>query len=237
MSGPGAVREAEPPVRAAGQRRARNALRGLASKALLLREIEAGLALRLWTSGAIGRDRSAGDVRPSPGRSPALAREGEPRELAMKARILHAPVLAAVTALAGPAAAAVPLTITHQGRLFNAAGQPITDTLDVVFALYDALDAPVPIWSEAHTITFDDGYFSVDLGELAPVDKPVRDGTARYLGITVGNDPEMIPRARVASVPYALQASNVAGDITPNSVSIAGRLVIDSSGLWVGEPV
>ncbi|WP_061612044.1 hypothetical protein [Sorangium cellulosum] len=155
----------------------------------------------------------------------------------MKARTINAPVLAVVTALAGPAAAAIPITITHQGRLFDAAGQPIDDTLDVVFALYEAVDAPVPIWSEVHTITFDHGYFSVDLGELAPVDKPVLDGTARYLGITVGNDPEMVPRARVASVPYALQASNVSGDITPSSISIGGQLVIDSSGLWVGEPV
>jgi hypothetical protein len=108
-------------------------------------------------------------------------------------------------------------------------GQPIDDTLDVVFAFYDAPDAPVPVWSELHTITFDQGYFSVDLGELAPVDKPVFDGAARYLGITVGDDPEMVPRAKIASVPYALQASNVAGDITPNSISIGGRLVIDSS--------
>lgn len=155
----------------------------------------------------------------------------------MKGRTINAPVLAVVTALAGPAAAAVPITITHQGRLFDAAGQPIDDTLDVVFALYDAVDAPVPIWSEVHTITFDHGYFSVDLGEVAPVDKPVLDGTARYLGITVGNDPEMVPRARVASVPYALQASNVSGDISPSSISIGGQLVIDSSGLWVGQPV
>ncbi|WP_437910363.1 collagen-like protein [Sorangium sp. So ce327] len=155
----------------------------------------------------------------------------------MKARTIHAPVLAAVTALSGPAAAAVPVTITHQGRLFDSVGQPIDDTLDVVFAFYDAPDAPVPVWSELHTITFDQGYFSVDLGELAPVDKPVFDGAARYLGITVGDDPEMVPRAKIASVPYALQASNVAGDITPNSISIGGRLVIDSSGVWVGDPI
>jgi hypothetical protein len=155
----------------------------------------------------------------------------------MKARTIHAPVLAAVTALCASAAAAVPITITHQGRLFDTEGQPIDDTLDVVFAFYDAPDATVPVWSEVHTIRFDQGYFSVELGEAAPVDKPVFDGTARYLGITVGDDPEMLPRAKIASVPYALQASNVAGDITPNSISIGGRLVVDSSGVWVGDPI
>ncbi|WP_437321439.1 collagen-like protein [Sorangium sp. So ce385] len=155
----------------------------------------------------------------------------------MKARTINALVLAAATALSGPAAAAVPITMTHQGRLFDAAGRPIDDTLEVVFAFYDAVDAAVPIWSEIHTITFDHGYFSVDLGELTPVDRPVLEGTARYLGIRVGDDPEMTPRARIASVPYALLASNVAGPITPSSISVGGRLVIDSGGTWVGDPV
>ncbi|AUX43175.1 uncharacterized protein SOCE26_046180 [Sorangium cellulosum] len=155
----------------------------------------------------------------------------------MKARTIMAPMVAAATALSGLAAAAVPGTITHQGRLFDAEDQPIDGTLDVVFALYDTRSATVPVWSEVHTITFDHGYFSVDLGEVSPIDEPVSDGAARYLGITVGDDPEMVPRARVASVPYALQAGNVDGDITPSSVSVGGRLVIDSSGMWVGAPV
>jgi hypothetical protein len=154
----------------------------------------------------------------------------------MKARtILGASALAAAAAVSGGAVAAVPRTITHQGRLFDAAGQPVDDTLDVVFALYDGADADVPVWSEAHTIAFDHGYFSVELGEITPFEHPVFDGTARYLGITVGDDPEMIPRAAVGSVPYAFQAGNVDGDITPRSVTVAGRLVIDSNGLWVGD--
>ena len=156
----------------------------------------------------------------------------------MKIRtILTASILAAASASSARSAlAAVPETMTHQGRLYNAEGQPITDTLDVEFALYDTSSADAPIWSEVHTITFENGYFSADLGDTEPFNEETFDGSVRYLGITVGGDPEMTPRARVASVPYAILASNVNGDITPSSVSIGGTTVIDSDGNWVGSP-
>src|SRR5690348_3252259 len=101
----------------------------------------------------------------------------------MKARtILSASI--GVVAVAGGAMAAVPPTITHQGRLFDRSGAPVDDTLDVVFALYDAIDADVPVWSEGHTVTFENGYFSVDLGKSSPIEGPISEGTARFLGIT-----------------------------------------------------
>ncbi len=151
--------------------------------------------------------------------------------------ILTASILAAASALhAGTALAAVPTTITHQGRLFDTNGAPVNDTVNVTFAIYDAVDAAIPIWSEDHSVTFDNGYFSISLGEIVPFDQTTFDGSVRYLGITVGADDEMEPRAEVASVPYAILANNVNGDITPSSVTVGGVLVIDSNGQWVGSP-
>ncbi len=49
----------------------------------------------------------------------------------------------------------------------------------------------------------------------------------------------MTPRQVVSSVPYATRASTVeqvTGDITPNTVSVNGSLVIDETGAWVGSP-
>lgn len=152
-------------------------------------------------------------------------------------RLVAASLLAAAgPCFAGVAAAAVPTTITHQGRLFNTSGQPINETLDVTFAIYDADDAMIPIWSEVHSITFEEGYFSVDLGEQVPFGDGTFDGSSRYLGITVGADPEMTPRANVQSVPYALLANNVNGDITPTSIWINGVQIVNSTGEWVGSP-
>ncbi len=151
-------------------------------------------------------------------------------------RWISASLVAASFALDAGYAAAVPETITHQGRLFDAKGNPVGDTLDVTFALYDAAQGGAALWTETHPVAFDAGYFSVELG----ADKAfsgVFDGSALYLGITVGGDAEMTPRARVGSVPYALLAGDVRGDITPTSVAIEGYgPVIDSTGKWIGDP-
>lgn len=145
--------------------------------------------------------------------------------------------VAAASSVALPASAAVPVTLTQQGRLFDANGKPLNATVDVQFALYDLAAAATPLWSESHAITFDDGYFSVALGETTPFGAAVFTGATRYLGITVGADAEMTPRSAVASVPYALMAGDVPGDIHPTSVSIAGYgEVIDASGNWLGVP-
>jgi hypothetical protein len=155
------------------------------------------------------------------------------RKLAGTAAALVA--LAALTT-AAPAAADVPATLVQQGRLFDAKGQALNSSVDVAFSLYTQDSGGAPVWTEVHTLTLDDGYFSVSLGEVTPFKDVFKAGTTLYLGIAVGNDAEMTPRTKVESVPFALVAGNAVGDITPNSVSVGGKTVIDATGKWVGDP-
>lgn len=146
--------------------------------------------------------------------------------------------IAAGTMLVGMSGAqAVPQTITHQGRLYDANKMPVTGKLDVTFKIY-ANEADVdPIWTETQQITFDEGYFSASLGQTTPFDTamiPVFDGSVRYMGVTVGVDPEMTPRAVMQSVPYAMVAGEVYGDIHPTSISVGGTTIINSMGEWQG---
>ena len=115
-------------------------------------------------------------------------------------------------------ALAVPAFVTHQGRLFDASGMPVSGTQDLTFAIYDAENGGNEIWSEIITVDFDEGFFSVRLGEQLPLDEVVFDGSTRWLGITVGADPEMTPRAAIVSVPYAMFAGDVRGEINPTNV-------------------
>ncbi|WP_275939278.1 collagen-like protein [Polyangium spumosum] len=155
----------------------------------------------------------------------------------MISRLISASAFAvALCAGAAAAEAAVPQTITHQGRLYDAKDAPVNGTLQVRFAIYADASSVDPIWSESHDITFEEGYFSANLGTSTPFDKNVFDGSVRYLGVTVGDDPEMTPRAPVQSVPYAMLAGDAVGDIHPTSVSIGGTVVIDEAGKWVGDP-
>ena len=146
--------------------------------------------------------------------------------------------IAAGTLLVGTSAAqAVPQTITHQGRLYDANKMPVSGVIDVTFKIYDKADATIEIWSETQSLTFDEGYFSASLGEVTPFSTamvPVFDGSVRYMGVTVGADPEMTPRAPVQSVPYAMVAADVFGDIHPTSISVGGTTIINSMGEWTG---
>jgi hypothetical protein len=160
----------------------------------------------------------------------------------MGRRLLRWPALGALVGSLGLVASAhakVPGTLTHQGRLYSSAmgNPPVSGSLSVTFAIYDAATGGTMLWTETHQITFDNGYFSAELGSTTAFPATVFDGSTRYLGITVGTDPEMSPRATVGSVPYAFLANDVNGDIHPTSVSVGGTTVIDMNGHWVGQPM
>lgn len=143
-------------------------------------------------------------------------------------------VAAAMLVGAAPVYAQVPQTLVHQGRLLDRNGAAVSGTQTLTYRIYDAATGGSPVWSETHTVTFDEGYFSVQLGSVTMIPSTVFNGSTRYLGVTVGSDAEMAPREVVASVPYALLAGNVVGDISPRSVTVGGRQIIDPSGNWVG---
>ena len=148
---------------------------------------------------------------------------------------LSAATMSAVLGAAGAAAAAVPPTLTHQGRLFDAEGKALTDTVTITFAIYNGPNDAAAVWTQSADVTVEDGYFSVALGENGGL-PAVLDGAVKYLGIAVGNDAEMTPRHAIRSVPYAFLANDAVGDIHPQSVSIGDKEVINAEGQWVGDP-
>jgi hypothetical protein len=120
-------------------------------------------------------------------------------------------------------AAAVPPTIGYQGRLYDSANRPIDATITVTFALYSQSSGGTPVWTETQSVVFASGYFSVQLGSVTPFTSDSFDGSARFLGVTVGADAEMTPRAAIASVPYALSAGPDARLGSQTGAAVAGR--------------
>jgi hypothetical protein len=141
---------------------------------------------------------------------------------------------ALLAALPATASAAVPASLTEQGRLFDGAGAPLTGTVSIQFAVYAAASGGAPLWTETQTVSLDAGYFSATLGGTTPFPAGLWDGSVRYVGITVGSDAEMSPRHPATSVPYALVAGDATGDLHPRTVTVNGTLVIDAAGNWVG---
>jgi hypothetical protein len=116
-------------------------------------------------------------------------------------------------------------TIAYQGRLADANGNPLTSTVNMEFRLYNAATGGVYIWEEfwtgANSVQVSDGLFNVMLGSIEPIPQSVVTGNnSLWLGITVGNDDEMLPRVQLGSVPFAVQALTVPdGSVTTNKIS------------------
>ncbi len=163
----------------------------------------------------------------------------------MRARGFASAVLGLALALGGlpssPDAQGAPPTLLHlQARLSDGAGTPLSGAVSFEVRLYDDAVAGTLLWSEPHATTAVNGLVDVVLGSVVGFPAGAFDGSDRYFAFQVGADPEMTPRVRVVSVPFAfsaLSAEDVPGkDITPRTVTANGIPVIDSNGQWIGDP-
>jgi len=105
--------------------------------------------------------------------------------------------------------AEVPQLINYQGSLTDAGGNPVSDgTYSIKFKIYGSAAGVDSIWfTPFQPVDVTDGMFIYQLGSAVPLpDDLFSLDTIRYLGITVGLDPEISPRTRLVSTPYAYHA-------------------------------
>jgi hypothetical protein len=109
-------------------------------------------------------------------------------------------------------------TVNYQGRLADGSGTPVSDTVTLVFALYDAVAEGSLIWGpESHdNVPVSDGLFNVQLGSQMPGGIPINvldDGDV-WLEVIVEGE-TLSPREKLAAVPYAIISGTVLdGSIT-----------------------
>lgn len=110
---------------------------------------------------------------------------------------------------AAPARAAVPSAVPFQGLLLDPAGQPVTDQVDLDFALFGGLSGGTALWSETHLgVAVTDGVYSVDLGATTPIDAAILAAGPVFLEIRVDGE-TLVPRQQLLAVPYARVAETV----------------------------
>jgi hypothetical protein len=104
-----------------------------------------------------------------------------------------------------------PQPLNYQGKL-STGGNPAAGTFSMIFSIYSSATGTTALWSETQSVTVTGGIFNVLLGNVTPIPNSVFTGSGeRYLGIKVGADPEMTPRFRLASVPFAIRANEADG--------------------------
>ena len=98
----------------------------------------------------------------------------------------------------------------YQGRLLDpTTGQAKTDgAYQMSFSLYASSTGGAALWSETKSVNVSKGLFTSLLGDSRPLELAVFNGQELWLGVSVGTDPEMTPRQRLAHVAYAIYAEN-----------------------------
>ncbi len=87
-----------------------------------------------------------------------------------------------------------------QGRLTDAAGNMLNGDYPIVANIYDALSGGTAVCSYDGTVSVSNGLFMIN---MLCWNQAIT-GQQLYLGVKVGDDPEMTPRQPINPVPYAI---------------------------------
>jgi type VI protein secretion system component Hcp len=141
------------------------------------------------------------------------------------ARIFLAVAMAVVLMSSSVSLAVVPTVIGFQGRLVMSDGNPPPDnTYEIIFSMWNDPTGGSMLWSETQQVDVINGQFDVELG--SENDIPMEELSLNYekieLQMQVLGDSPMMPRIPLSSVPYALVASRIQGDVftSPGSLSV-----------------
>ena len=134
-------------------------------------------------------------------------------------------------------ALAVPSKLAQQGRLLDGDEVPLSGSYQLNFVLFDSATGGTELWSESQEVLFDDGYYSVELGAIEPLDDLVVSPLDVWLELAVDGVP-LEPRMQLVSVPFSLRAESAehvdGGFVDAIEVSVGGQVVISPHGEWVG---
>lgn len=174
--------------------------------------------------------------------------------LATLSRIVAMILLMAALTPARAANFKPPERITYQGHIVDASNTPLGNTTPVnytvVFRIYDSSTAgATPLWSESQVVTFDNGQFSVLLGEgseystepHASLSSVFASSTAsdRYIGVTVvglGDGKEMQPRMHLVTSPYAFLARFASALVGTDGASLISAVPGGNVGIGTDTP-
>jgi hypothetical protein len=102
-------------------------------------------------------------------------------------------------------AADVPRTMSYQGVLRDAAGDPVPDgAYSITFALYSLPAGGTALWTETQSVSVEGGVMSAVLGSVTPL--ALAFDASYWLGVSIDGNPELSPRVELTSAPYARRA-------------------------------
>ncbi len=138
-------------------------------------------------------------------------------------KLLQRLVAATVVGVMLTACVGVAPKMTHQGRLLNSSGQPVTDgNYNVTYSLYNASTGGTALHSESKSVAVKNGLFSSDIGVTKAI-TPEIFAQPLFLEMVV-NGETLTPRQELMGAPYAmsLAAGAVVQGIQPITRTLLG---------------
>lgn len=114
---------------------------------------------------------------------------------------------------------AIPKQIDYQGVLKSSAGVIVPDgNYPITFKIYNDPTGGTALWTEAQVVSVANGIFSAHLGSITPITTVPFD-RIHFLGITIGADPELLPRTMLTPTPYSFMSLNVMDNTVVKSLN------------------
>lgn len=118
------------------------------------------------------------------------------------------------------ALAQIPQTMNYQGRLEDNSGNPVTDgNYSIVFTIYDAVTNGNSLWTETRSVTTEDGFFTLTLGENTAID--ISTNQQIWLNVNIGGT-DLTPRTKLSGSLSSLSTKTIENTAT------AGNSVVTS---------
>ncbi|MFC1452187.1 hypothetical protein ACFLSJ_02435 [Verrucomicrobiota bacterium] len=154
-------------------------------------------------------------------------------------------IAAAATALlVAPAFSQVPLTLNYQGRLLDAADQPISDIVSVSIGIYtNATEGASVLEQDIGDVPVNNGIYSFSFDITAEA----LDHSECWLQVSIEGT-ALDPRQRLLAVPYAVTAHETETETDPHALlsdgsramegdlDVGGKAVTNASSLYIAGP-
>lgn len=126
--------------------------------------------------------------------------------------------------------------LAFKGKLLDSFGNPITTPTNIRVLLYNhpTASGSALVWEEVQNVKPDtDGLFSIFLGTNNPLPDSSFQTQGQWVGISIEENPEMVPRQQLPNVSYATNADLIQG-LAPITQPYAGTqnvlLALNSAG-------
>jgi len=144
---------------------------------------------------------------------------------AVSQTVASAPTVSSIPAASAPTA--VPALVPYSGVAVGSDGRAVSGEVGVTFLIFTAERGGEPLFAETQTVAVDPaGRYTAQLGATLSNGIPMdlfATGEARWLEVQVAGAPAQ-PRVLLASVPYALKASDAAtlGGLPASAYALVG---------------